>query len=517
MRLSVWTTSLRTLLGYYNCIVCSVAHFRNRQPLLPRIMSSLTFATPLSQTVYLSSPCATSSRKLLTTPSFRRPRFSSPGGLAAARNDFISQRRRITARNSDNPNTTDLNSRNSVTAKDLDNSGNNGVSDDPTGVSSPEKPLSTTESPNAASSNSLHSSAVEEDEETQEKQSASISVNIFGTPLSIPSRWLLFSVPFMWGSFGPAVRLLFSHEPHLDTAVFNTTRLFLSCMIYSPILLTEFRAFQDHSKSGKPNAPAAVDDEDKFGFIKGGVELGIYVFLANVAQVLGLESVSASRAAFLVQLQTVIVPVLSGILGLEVVGKKTLVASVIAVAGVALLSLDKGHGIASSLTGDGLELLSAFFFSAYIIRLAKYCNRVRSGPLVATKIVMQALLSTVWTLGAAVMSHPNSAVASGNEIVLPEWTLPVIALNFGVIAWTGLVSSALAGWAQTNGQKGVPASDAVVIFATQPLWASALAVILLGESFGPRGFAGGGLIVASTLVAGLQSSLDDAGEGSSSE
>ena len=81
------------------------------------------------------------------------------------------------------------------------------------------------------------------------------------------------------------------------------------------------------------------------------------------------------------------------------------------------------------------------------------------------------------------------------------WTLAGIAVNVAVVSWTGLFSSAVSGWAQTKGQQVVPASEAVVIFPTQPLWASTLAALLLGESFGPKGFAGGALIVVATLIA----------------
>eukprot|EP00171_Calliarthron_tuberculosum_P010697 IDg10697t1 len=63
----------------------------------PSEMLSLTFATPLSQTVYVRSPCAASHHKLLSSPSIRRPRFTNSNGLAAARNDFIFQRKHVTA------------------------------------------------------------------------------------------------------------------------------------------------------------------------------------------------------------------------------------------------------------------------------------------------------------------------------------------------------------------------------------------------------------------------------------
>lgn len=288
--------------------------------------------------------------------------------------------------------------------------------------------------------------------------------------------------------------------------MFNTERLLLSTIVYIPVFVAEINLFLNRNE---PENKTQVG-ENRFAFFPAGIELGVYVFLANVAQVIGLQQTSASRAAFLVQLQTVIVPVLSGLFGIDKITPKTWLSSLVAIAGVALLSSDKGHGAVSSFTGDALEIVSALFFSTYIIRLGKYCNALPANPLVATKIAVQAILSIGWAVLAnlgTIFHHVPTDVSETAE-VLP-WTLPTIGITIGVVAWTGLVSSAISGWAQTTGQRGVPASEAVIIFATQPLWASALATFILHESFGPKGLAGGALIVAATLLASVKGGNDD--------
>lgn len=342
-----------------------------------------------------------------------------------------------------------------------------------------------------------------------------VEFSLFGRELAIPARWLLYSVPFLWGSFGPSVRLLFAQNPHPDPSVFNTERLMLSALVYVPVLFAEISAFRGSRSDSADEKLGELAPEGRFGFLKAGLELGVYVFLANVAQVVGLQQTSASRAAFLVQLQTVIVPVLAGLFGLNQISRKTWISSMVAVAGVALLSSDKGHGTASSLTGDALEITSALFFSTYIIRLGEYCNKVASGPLVATKIAVQAILSFGWAAGVELSLNygPGAAsAASTGDSAVVEWTTATILVNVFVVAWTGLASSALSGWVQTKGQQAVPASDAVVIFATQPLWASALAALILGESFGPKGFAGGAMIIAATLLASQTDGDEDGKE-----
>jgi drug/metabolite transporter (DMT)-like permease len=346
-----------------------------------------------------------------------------------------------------------------------------------------------------------------------------VKFSLLGRNFAVPGRYLLYCVPFLWGTFGPAVRLLFAADPHPDPSLFNTERLLLANVVYAPILFAEVGSIKSSWAEKKTShASDAIvansDDEptDVFLSIRAGLELGAYVFCANVAQVVGLQQTSASRAAFLVQLQTVFIPVIAASLGISKVNRNTWIGSVVAVAGVALLSSDKSHGTESSVVGDSLEILSALFFSAYVIRLSAYCNRINPAALVAVKIFVQGFLSTIWALSveAIAITAPHGPLLTGSEIVHP-WTPYAIAVNVGVIAWTGLFSSAVSGWLQTKGQQYVPASEAAIVFATQPLWASATAAVVLGEAFGTKGLAGGALILFATVFSSL-SGADDKSE-----
>lgn len=337
-----------------------------------------------------------------------------------------------------------------------------------------------------------------------------VRFSLLGKHFAVPGRYLLYTVPFLWGTFGPAVRILFSSDPHPVPSLFNTERLLLSNMVYLPILINEFynvreklsRAKENGNGSGK--GAARTNEEDPLLSVKAGLELGTWVFCANVAQVIGLQSTSASRAAFLVQLQTVIIPLMSALLGLNKVNRNTWIGSVIAVTGVAFLSFDKSHGTAASVVGDCLEVLSALFFSAYVVRLGSYCSRIKPGPLVAAKLVVQAGLSVIWAASVEAIAlagpHPGNTLNEGTH----AWTVAAAAVNIAVVAWTGLMSSALSGWLQTKGQQSVPASETAVIFATQPLWASATASVILGEAFGVKGITGGALIVLATVFSSLK-------------
>ncbi|CAM9817987.1 unnamed protein product, partial [Hapterophycus canaliculatus] len=72
---------------------------------------------------------------------------------------------------------------------------------------------------------------------------------------------------------------------------------------------------------------------------RAGAELGLWLFLGGTVQVWGLELTTASRAGFLVQLTTVIVPVLEAFLGRRKLKPQVWFACALATVGVAMVSL----------------------------------------------------------------------------------------------------------------------------------------------------------------------------------
>lgn len=398
---------------------------------------------------------------------------------------------------------------------------------------------------------------------------SSVTLNIGGTPITIPGKLLLFAVAGLWGSFSPLVRVLYAQEHAPSPEMFNAQRLALSTVAFLPVFWAEWvrareadaaalkaegakEALQateaqvaakspaeadeakDGAKSGDPvaadGASAAADEADESAtkpkeaevlpderpgsVAAAGLELGVWVFLANVSQVLGLDATSASQAAFLNQLQTVVVPILAAVTGVQAVSGCSWAASGIALSGVALLSLDKSNEAMSTLNGDGLEVLSALFFSIYILRLGQMARRHRAAPLVGVKVFAQAVLSAAWVASTAMLAPavedvaasyaPGGRIAPTVGVLGSEWLVGEVAVTAGVVAWTGLVVSALAGYLQARGQAAVKPSDAAIIFASQPLFAAALSALTLGEGFGPDAIAGGFLILTASAVSSAE-------------
>lgn len=377
-----------------------------------------------------------------------------------------------------------------------------------------------------------------------------VAIAVGPLDVALPGRVVLAAVPALWSTFLVVTRLLHTLPVALAPPLFNAARLCLAAVVYLPVTLREVR---------KGRAAAAARKADTAGgaarghagagmdFLVPGVELGLWVTLANAAQIAGLATTSASRAAFLVQLESIFVPLASVALGQAPLSAKMLASTAVTFAGVAVLAGDPigqvapaaaatvaagataggggvGRLLAAVSVGDGLELLAAVFLSIYVLRTNHHVQRVRQAtPLVAVKIVTQAVLAVAWVAvryalpaawrwwaaraasaggGAPTAVATATAAAGGGWAVLPAGiTGGVVALNVALVVWSGLVVSATTSWMQAAGQRVVPAADTALLFATKPLWATAAAAVVLGETFGRRGVVGGVLVLAGVLAA----------------
>lgn len=68
-----------------------------------------------------------------------------------------------------------------------------------------------------------------------------------------------------------------------------------------------------------------------------------------------------------------------------------------------------------------------------------------------------------------------------------------------LILYLAVVTTALTNWMQALGQRSIPAERAAVIYAMDPVYAAGFAYLLLGESLGPAGIAGAGIITGTAL------------------
>jgi drug/metabolite transporter (DMT)-like permease len=204
---------------------------------------------------------------------------------------------------------------------------------------------------------------------------------------------------------------------------------------------------------------------------------------------------TANHGAFLLQLTTLIVPILQSIRG-EKIPTQIKLAVFLALGGIAAFTQDPGGASAANLDpnnihlGDALCVGAAIFYSFYDIQTFYWGREVPRTELVTIKIGFQAVLSCL--LCAAV---------SGDQVRDYLAAGPDYAVVVPTILWSGLIVNALATFLQVGGMQAVGPTRAQTIFASQPLWAGILNFVFLGEIVGAQGFAGGGAFLGALFLA----------------
>ena len=242
-----------------------------------------------------------------------------------------------------------------------------------------------------------------------------------------------------------------------------------------------------------------------------GTELGFWKTLGTTANLYGLSFTSANHAAFLIQLTTLIVPSVQGLMGVPV-PQRIWTSIALALCGIFLFTQDMAassdvlSATNTMILGDALCVVAAGFYATYDLRLFSYGKKVPPLPLIRTKIAIQACLSIVMLAVLGEQDGLNEITSYiGNLLSSSSSDLTLVG---SAVLWSGLVINALVPFLQVSGQQIVGASRAQVVYASQPLWAAILSFVLLGETLGEKGMMGGFLFLSAIFLAASADSPD---------
>jgi drug/metabolite transporter (DMT)-like permease len=210
------------------------------------------------------------------------------------------------------------------------------------------------------------------------------------------------------------------------------------------------------------------------------IVLGALYGVAQIFQTVGLAHTPASVSGFITGMYVVCTPLLAAaILHTRITGL-TWGAVVLAVAGLAVLTLD-GFSVGY---GEALTLVAAFIYALHIVGLGAW-----SRPADAIGMsILQCLVIAVICLVAA---------APGG-ITLPDRTGDWVA-----VVYMALFAGAAALLGQTWAQAHLPPTRTAIIMSMEPVFAAFFAVLLGGESVTLRMLLGGGMVLAAMLLVEL--------------
>ena len=296
-------------------------------------------------------------------------------------------------------------------------------------------------------------------------------------------------ITLLFASNSPAIHAAFTSAPEAAPPV-----LLLNAAV-AGIALTGLLFGGDLLSASTPvpsTLDASASNQLDSNSLRAGVELGGWKMLGTTANLYGLALTSADHGAFLIQLTTLIVPLVQGLRGVPI-PRQIWYAIGLAIAGVALFTQDP-ESSGASLQGDALCVLAACMYATYDLRLFHFGALVAPLPLITTKIFVQAALSL---LLLAVLGSAEAGTYLSTAFSSPDGS-PLVLL---VTLWCGLVVNAIAPYLQVGGQQAVGPARAQVLYASQPLWAALLSLVFLHETVGPEGLAGGALFLAAVFLA----------------
>jgi len=177
-------------------------------------------------------------------------------------------------------------------------------------------------------------------------------------------------------------------------------------------------------------------------------------------------------------------PIAGGLLGLvfrgERPGRRWVMATVLAIAGCALLSLSGGE-IAVDPVGSGLAIGAGGSYAAYTLIIKGLLEQHSPNAVMAVVVCVGALMLSPLLVDCD-----------------PVWLLQPGAI--AVVLHLGIATMALSYWFFSRGLQTVQVGTAVTLSLAEPMTAATLGILVLGEQLSVQAFAGIGLIFAGLVL-----------------
>lgn len=270
----------------------------------------------------------------------------------------------------------------------------------------------------------------------------------------------------IWGSTFVLTKMALNHLPPL---LFLAVRFSLATLIMSVVFFPHLR------RNWRQTWLA-------------GSRVGLALAVAYITQTVGMQTTSASKAAFITGLAVILVPIFHALHSRRLPQRSVLVGALLAASGLSLLSGIIGEGLILSI-GDIWVTACAMAFAVHILATGHYAGQVNIPALTTIQFTVTAI--SCWVAGLGLEQWPGSPP-------FDIWAIILFLALFGTAGAFGL---------QTWAQRRLSASRAAIILTLEPVFAAFFGFIMLAERLTWAGYLGCVAIVTGTLVAELWPTL----------
>ena len=213
----------------------------------------------------------------------------------------------------------------------------------------------------------------------------------------------------------------------------------------------------------------------------GGLCCGTALTVASFLQQKGLETTTAGKSGFITAMYIIIVPVL-GILLKRRPPRAVWISVALAVAGLYCLCITESFSVNQ---GDFYTLLCAFCFSAHILIIDHFTQRVDGVQLSCVQFFVAAVLSSLGMLAAET----------------PTWE--VLQTCAGPILYVGILSSGVGYTLQILAQKDSNPTVVSLLLSLESVFATVAGAVILHDQMSAREYLGCVLMLAAVILAQL--------------
>lgn len=278
-----------------------------------------------------------------------------------------------------------------------------------------------------------------------------------------PSRkaeLILVLITLIWGSTFVLVKTSLEYS---STFLFLAVRFFLAALF---VRLWFFRELNNISP----------------GTWVAGLIIGLFLSTGNFFQTAGLKITTASKSAFFTSTVVIYVPMIAVFLAKEKLRLSSIIGVMIVTSGLFLLTSPHGQGFN---LGDFLTLFCAMVFAFQLVFVQVFSKRFDVRQLVFVELLTNFVLSI-----------PLIFIFDQIHLDL-NWELTTFLVYLSVLA-TGVVF-----FLQMRYQKDTTATKAAIIYTLEPIFASGIAYLTIGETFTAIGLIGAGVVIAGILLSEL--------------